>query len=531
MYVLGLNACFTSNHHDPSATLIEDGKPIFAIEEERLNRIKTSAGQFPVRAMKAALRHARIKIEDIDVIALPGITARDLIDKTTRVVRHYFGSCPTIKLYDHEHCHAAGAHFSSGFSESMSIAIDGYGDRKSGCKLHIRDGSIISSKDIPIEKSLGLFYGVFTEYLGFQRTEGEFKVMGMSAYGTPKYDLSKYLDCSDGWMGISSEPSITSLCEPYYSESEIRKLCDGIPERRRPDEEFKQEHFDLAASVQYLFEKRYESLITEAASEVPSKVVTVSGGCGLNCKANSFLLTTPEIKDFYIQPAASDRGLSLGAAYLACQEMSIKPKACKDMYLGIKYSEDEIVSQLQTSGVRYRQLDNVYDHAAESLRQGNIVGWFQGRSEFGPRALGARSILADATISGIKNKINKRIKFREQYRPFAPIVGKSLKSRMNLVRDLEHMTVALFPEEMFLPSFGETIHADGSTRIQTIPDGSTTPISKLVDTFESKGCNAMVNTSFNLAGEPLVEKPVDAIRTFYSSGIDKLYLHGFLLEK
>jgi carbamoyltransferase len=532
-YIIGINACFTANHHDPSAVLLKDGKPIFALEEERLSRVKTSAGLFPIKSLFACLKHEKITISDISTIAMPGIKSADLANKCIRILQHYFGESPRLKVYDHEHCHAAGAHFSSGFSKSTSIAVDGYGDGRSGCHLLIDNNSIIEKCSYPIEKSLGLFFGIFTEFLGFQRAEGEFKVMGMAAYGTPKYDLSKFVDqtqCSI-LQFIDNSAKLNSLCEPYYNERLMRELCSGLPNRRMPGMNFSQDHFDLAASVQYFFEESYKSLIINSLSNDSTNKLTLSGGCALNCLANSFLLQSPDIEDFYIQPAASDRGLSMGAGYLACLDEGIIPQPCKDMYLGCEYSSEEIQSCLDNAGVQYTEPSNLADLVSDYLASGNIVGWFQDRSEFGPRALGARSILADATRAGIKNRINAQIKFRESYRPFAPIVGEQIYSKLALSKNLEYMTVAVSPDKSLYSLFGDAIHRDGTTRIQKVSSSGDLQINRLVNEYESKGGKAVINTSFNLAGEPLVESPIDAIRTFFSCGIDILAIGPFFVTK
>ena len=534
-YILGINACFTSNHHDPSVALLKNGKPIFALEEERLNRNKTSSGMFPVYAMQKALKSEGINIQDISKIGVPGITAQDLISKIKRIILHYFDYCPEISIFHHEHCHAAGAHFSSGFETSNAIALDGYGDKSSGCKLYIDKGRITEANDYKVDQSLGLFYGIFTEYLGFKRAEGEFKVMGMAAYGTTRYDLSEFFDkrfqADKITNYINKDAKITSLCEPYYLEEELKKVIKNLPQRRLPGGEFTQEHFDLAASVQEFFQISYKKIVQDAVEESGNSLVTLSGGCALNCLANSELMGAEWLDDFYIQPAASDRGLSLGAAYLACHEAGVAAKPCTDMYLGMRYTPEEIRQTLETAGVRYRESADIYQYTSEMISEGAIIGWFQGRSEFGPRALGSRSILADATSKGIKDKINSKIKFRESYRPFAPIVSSNFTKKMSLKKKLEHMTVAVFPERSMFKEFGDTIHADGSTRIQEVDPGGCNEINKLVHCYERKGGSALVNTSFNLAGEPLVEHPRDALRTFHACGIDKLVMGPFIVEK
>ena len=294
MNILGLNTCFTANHHDPSAVLLVDGNPIYAAEEERFLRIKTATSYFPVQAIKNALKFSSLSISDIDVLAVPGLKP-DLKSKISRVMHHLFGYCPTIEQYHHELCHASGAFYSSGFSEATTLSVDGYGDNSSGCHVYFKEGRPVTTTYFPLEESLGIFYGIFTEYLGFQRTEGEFKVMGMAALGQPLYNLDSLFNhhrFQYALFLLSDSPKLTSIHEPYCNYSRLNSLCPGLPPRRLPGQPFEQCHFDLAASVQHYFDQVYRHLIISCLTDDNSRNICLSGGCALNCLSNSFYLIT-----------------------------------------------------------------------------------------------------------------------------------------------------------------------------------------------------------------------------------------------
>jgi len=530
MKILGVNACFTANHHDPSAALIVDGKVVVAIEEERLNRVKTSIGLFPSRAIKFCLDVAGISIEQVDRIASPGITTPELAEKIRCALIHDYGYSPPIELLPHYLCHAAGAYYSSGFSDSLVVSVDGYGDKISTWVGKGDDSGLEEIFKIDAGSSIGNFFAQFTEYLGFIRTEGEFKVMGMAAYGKPTYDLSQFIRSnSDSYITNTADfaPShkITSTFEPCVNHEYLK--AKGFPKRDSLSKEFTQEHFNLAASVQGAFEDAYLGMISSHRNV--SSRVCLAGGSALNCLANGKLLDV--FDDVYVMPAASDRGLSLGAALLWCAQNGRRAAPPENMFLGGQYSDAESMRIFDRYGVSYEYLDHPESQAAKDIAGGKIIGWHKGRSEFGPRALGARSILASPGRSGMKAEINRKIKFREEYRPFAPAILESAAKQYGVSRAFPYMTIATRPNSELAALIPETIHADGTARIQTIAEAGE-PLSELLQCLNSLGeFPGLINTSFNLAGEPIVETPVDAVRTFYSCGMDSLYVGNLRLSK
>lgn len=530
--VLGVNCSFTANHHDPSATLIIDGQITSACEEERYTRTKSSIGWFPFRAISSCLESANIKLGDIDYIASPGISAgEELSARISKEFSHYFGVSIPVRLYSHPLCHIAGAFYPSGFDDSLGLSIDGSGDRIS---LMIADCSSKNGlrvlKQLNSTDSLGNLYSAITERLGFHRTEGEFKVMGMAAVGNPDcYDVDQLVRFDDDLFSIDSRIYSTlgskSCYESFYDSDFFDTL--GFP-RRRYNQTISSEHFNLAASLQHSYEKALKHVLSSFANSYTR--IVYSGGCALNCLANRHLVNLFE--DVYVMPAASDRGLSLGAACLCAVENGDKILKLDSMLLGSSYSNSFIRDQLDMLGVKFSQIDR-FSASPKLLSQEKVIGWFQGCSEFGPRALGARSVLAAANVKGVKDMINNKIKYRESYRPFAPaLLRSSLPSQFDK-SFYNYMSIAAdFSNETRLAQdCGEAVHFDGSARIQRVTNQNSPDFNQLLENCNAVGIKALINTSFNLNGEPIVESPRDAIRTFFSSALDALVIGDFLVEK
>ncbi len=529
--VLGINSSFTSNHHDPSAAIIINGMITAAAEEERFNRVKTSIGWFPFRAIMACLETAKINIRDVELVCSPGLASgKDLSCRISKELERYFGYSPQVKLYAHYVCHIAGAFYPSGFDSALGLTIDGAGDGVSLCVAACsRKNGIEIIRTESAKNSLGNLYAAVTEHLGFHRAEGEFKVMGMAALGTPKYDLSSLISRIGTLYNVNDNiygnPPAKSVFESFYDKQFF--LESGLP-CRLPAGPIYQEHFDLAASVQTEYLQNLEKILN-SLQVYNNENIVFSGGCALNCLANNII--TNYFKGIYIMPAASDRGLALGAACLGTVELNHNVETLETMLLGKQYNNDHIKDKLDLFGINYKQC-NPYAAAEEEIMRGNVVGWFQGRSEFGPRSLGARSVLAKANEPGIKNEINKRIKFREDYRPFAPAILES-----SLPKDLNHeyfnyMNIApKIIDKNLKAVFGEALHLDNTARIQRVTQNSSPHLNELLSSSRSLEKSAVINTSFNLNGEPIVETPRDAIRTFYSSAIDTLIIGDFIIKK
>ncbi len=534
MIILGLHSSFSAMNHDPSATLMINGKIVSALEEERLNRVKTSLGYFPSLSVKTILKQNSLTIKDVDLVVSTGVSRPDLKNSIERYLNYFFGFSPKIELMHHALAHIYGAYFSSGFDNSLIISIDFMGD---GISTVVAEGKNDQIREIyrsgsgGVDESLGSFYAAFTNYLGLPQCEGEFKMMGMSAYGKNKYDLNDLISVQENPFKINVHPNLTinrkwklnSAFEPCTNYNLLQKK--KLPYNPSTNKKFKQEHFDLAHSAQKKYEEIFIKIIKKFKGT--NNNICLAGGCALNCLANSHL--QKYFENIYVMPAASDRGLSIGSAYFAANKYKQKIKPLKNMFLGENYTTNQIKKFLKQSGIKYTICNSNKD-AAKNLSQGKIVGWFKGRSEFGPRALGARSILAHAKIKGIKDKINSKIKFREKYRPYAPVTLATFAKKHGVKKEFPYMTVAMFPNKKFSKELGDAVHKDGSTRLQTVSD-TKHPLYSLLKEVEKKTSPVLINTSFNISGEPIVESPRDALRTFFSSGIDVLYFDNIKVDK
>jgi carbamoyltransferase len=536
--ILGLHAAFSSGVHDPSAALTSDGRLLYAIEEERLNRCKTSTGLFPERSLASCLHHNGITINDIDAIAIDGTTARSLPQRISNYVSYLYGKCPQVIAVPHPIAHGSGSFYSSQFDESLVVTVDGVGDRISILAyIQNRNGRRRLLYKSLMPNSLGAFYTAFTNYLGFRGIEGEYKVMGMAAYGDPeKFDLSNLLffSSADGKLSVDAKMlsnAVDRSCfEPHVDYEYIFSTL-GVKAVPASCASWSEDHYDLAASVQKAFTDAYISIIDYLVGKSKIKNVCLSGGCALNCLANMKLFCERDY-NIYIQPAASDRGLSIGSAFEVSRQLGDIPHAVKNMYLGNEYSDADVYKAILQSGLIAERCSSVATQAAEKILNGSVIGWFMGRSEFGPRALGARSILAAANIPGNRDRINEKIKFRELFRPFAPAILLTDLSRMSgVLIDTPYMTTTLPVLESAREFMGECCHNDLTARFQTVSDPSNPLYELLSDIKRRTGVGIVINTSFNLAGEPIVETPVDALRTFVSSGLDYLFIGSFMVSK
>ena len=539
--ILGLHASMNAFSHDSSACLIQSGRIVAATEEERISRNKISLGYFPRGAIQACLTLGGVNLAEVESVAVDGITYPQMAQKIRTNLKHHFGTCPPVTLVDHAEAHAAGAFLSSGFPEALVVSADGVGDKTSTLvwSAKKRGGSMEHSElyRSGFNESLGVFYTTFTSYLGFRQVEGEYKVMGMAAYGQPRYDLSSllYFDSNSGavvapsGIAYTGRATMTSIDEPAYDEELLFKLT-GV-QRPKPGTQFTQAHFDLAASVQWQFQETYVALIEYYLRRNKAEYLCVAGGCALNASANRRLLDLG-LKGVYIMPAASDRGISMGAAMLHANQSGQHVQPVTGMALGREFTEDEVVKVLTEAGIRYEFAEDVFEACSEALERGEVVGWFQGRSEYGPRALGQRSILANGAIEGMKDTLNRKIKFREAFRPFAPAVLSGEMDFSAYPTDLEYMTFTIEAPEQLKGGLPEAVHFDGTSRIQVVNPRSNPLFSELLSVVKkSTGFAGVINTSFNLAGEPIVDSPQDALRTFFSSGLDTLFLGNVVVRK
>jgi carbamoyltransferase len=566
MKILGLNAF----HGDASAALLQDGRLVTALEEERLNRIKHWAG-LPVLAAKACLQG-----EQPDHLAISRDPKAHLADKLMRVAirPHRWASLtsraansariaqvgrelaaegirPTktnkIHFVEHHRAHLASAFFASPFEQAAVISIDGFGDFSSvmwgvgtGNQMEVR-GSV------SFPHSLGIFYTAFTQFLGFPKYGDEYKMMGLSAYGEPRFaeqirrvaqtdndqcrlNLDYFTHHTKGvemtWYG--GEPTLGAI----FSEKMSREF--GTP--RVPRSEIQQRDKDLAASVQLVLEENYFALLNFVQQQTGMKAVCLAGGVALNCVANGMIFDRSKFRDVYVQPAAHDAGTSIGAAlYVQHQELKL-PRSfeMRHVYYGPEYSNGEILSALESAGCKYYKLteEDLITRTVKAIADSKIVGWFQGRMEFGPRALGNRSILADPRRSDMKAILNSRIKYREPFRPFCPSI---LAEKVGKYFETDYPSPFMVMAYKIKPEQRDRIpavtHGDGTGRLQTVERDVNPLYWKLIQRFEAEtGVPVLLNTSFN-ENEPIVQTPAQAIDCFLRTQMDVLSIGGFMLHK
>ena len=599
MKVLGISAFY----HDSAAALIEDGRIIAAAQEERFSRRRHDA-RFPSSAIAFCLQFARTKVEDVDLV----VFYEKPYLKFERLLETYVGFAPRglasfamamplwvqeklflrrflvkefselsekidwdsrLMFSEHHYSHAASAFFPSPFSEAAILTVDGVGEWATTSLALGNDARIEMLREIRFPHSLGLLYSAFTYYLGFKVNSGEYKVMGLAPYGSPTYRdtiLGKLIDLKDDGsfrLDMSFFDYATGL---RMTNDAFAELFGGLP--RNPQEPLTQRHMDIAASIQSVLDEAMLRIARDLASRTGQRKLCMAGGVALNCVSNGKLLRSGLFSDIWIQPAAGDAGGAIGAAlgaYHLAQvnepRRTITRSSSGDLdgmngsFLGPEYSQSEIETRLKALGARFRVLsdDTLISTAVHSLERKDALGWFQGRMEFGPRALGARSILADPRDIGMQSKLNLKIKFRESFRPFAPaVLRESLTDWFDLdvdspymlfvadvaARHRVHVAAAVENasglERLKIPrsDIPAATHVDGSARIQTVHRETNPRFHDLLSAFAARtGCPVLVNTSFNVRGEPIVCTPDDAFRCFMGTGLDSLAIGNCFLRK
>jgi carbamoyltransferase len=539
MYILGINGGVRLGYRDASAVLTYNGKIIAAVEEERLNRIKSSPHQLPELAIRQVLEIAKITIQDVVLVATHGSTWGEQYEEVLKnFFQTNFGYSPAIKRFHHHDCHAAGSYFSSGFKEALVFTFDNSGDGV-GTQVTLAKGNqlkVLERKERP--NSLGIFYAMFTQYCGFVRDSDEYKLMGLAPFGKPNIDLSDILKVDKNGFELNLE--YIQKIEPGQPQPNIQqaiyseKLIEKFGKRRLPQEEYTQFYKDFAASAQYQVEQAMMSLIRKYIAKTGIKNICISGGVGLNCAANKKILEMPEVEALFVQPASGDAGISQGAAYLANVSQGIIPEKIQEVYWGKAYSNDEILESIKKIGVKFQKIENPAKIAAELVADEKVIGWFQGRMEFGPRALGNRSILANPLLKDIQSKVNQKIKFREGFRPFCPSI---LEEDFDLYFEgkqevAPYMTINYSAKEGVGNILSGVIHVNQTARIQTVNETQNPLYYKYLQHLKNLiGHGVSLNTSFNVNHQPIVEHPIQAIYTFYGSGLDALIIGEYLLEK
>jgi carbamoyltransferase len=568
---LGIN--YFANTHDSSACIARDGEVLFAVAEERLTRVKHDA-RFPALAIRACLDFAGVSASDLDFVCRswpkPGAfarhdlkcmvtgklpvsragvltTLRDYASGTLQsggsklFVRHFGPTRAEFRFVDHHLSHAISAYAYSGFDEAAVLVIDGRGATEATSLWRGKNGRLEHLWTIPFPNSLGLFYAQFTYYLGFTPYSDEWKVMGLAPYGEAGVDLSEFITPD---IRPDIAPSLTSRSVPYRvatrmllgdEVSPVGHLVARFGPARVPESEIEPRHKNLAFAVQDACERAMTGLARAAVARAGSRNLCLAGGVALNSKANGKILASGIVDRIFVQPAASDDGACLGSVLVPHLDRggTLPIRAMRHASLGNEYSNAEIEKTLTTYKVRVKRVDDAAVAAACLLARGKIIGWFQGRMEFGPRALGNRSILADPRDPEMTAKVNNAVKFREWWRPFAPsILAERAHEFIESAIDSPFMILTAQVKREKRGVIPAVTHADGSARPQTVEREVNPLYWSLIHEFDRlTGVPVVMNTSFNLRGEPIVATPTDAVRTFFSSGLDALVIGDFVVEK
>lgn len=591
MDILGIS-CY---YHDAAAALLRDGRLMAASEEERFSRVKHDYG-FPKNAIQFCLDFGEVKGPDLDYVVFFEkpfrkfdrilATVLQTYPKSWKVFRESMITWMLDKLWvastiesefgvpkekvlfcEHHLSHAASAFLASPFEEAAILTVDGVGEWVTGTYGVGRGNEIKLTKQMEFPHSLGLLYSAFTAFLGFEVNEGEYKVMGMAPYGEPKYvdkvwklihqndDGSFSLDMDYFCFHYSTDTTFSSRFVDLFGTPRPTKLqffteSTGFPKYfGNPPSNYKelcrlnQHYADVAASIQRVTEEVLVKMAKNLHQQTGLKRLCMAGGVGLNSVANTRILREAGFEELYIQPAAGDGGGALGAALWAYNSLLGKPRDFRmdNAYWGREYSPAEISAFLRDSKIPHRVIDDeakLLDHTVERLMQGKVVGWFQGRFEWGPRALGNRSILADARNPEMKDIVNAKIKFREPYRPFAPsVLAECTEKYFDLPGAAHHYparymlyVVPVRPaQQSTLPAI---THVDGTGRLQTVFREQNPRYYNLIERFgRATGVPVVLNTSFNLKGEPIVNTPANAFNTFSKSEMDCLVLGNYVVEK
>lgn len=574
MTILGINAY----HADSSAAIFVDGKLIAATEEERFTRVKHWAG-FPARAIEFCLKEANVTLEQLDHIAIGRDPKAKIKNKMAFLAKNPLANVgmvmdriknaknvasleeefekefgvpadvikPKIHQIEHHRSHLASAFFASPYDEAAILSIDGSGDFTTtmiatgkGNKIEVLD-----SVDFPV--SAGLFYTAFTQYLGFPHYGDEYKVMGLAPYGEPLYvdDIKNMLRFTEDGLFKWDQKYFTQATKikldyenniPTVSQLYTKKIEDVFGPARQKGDELTQKHKDIAASVQRVCEDLVMHILTHLQKRTGLKNVCIAGGVAQNSVANGKVLSQTPFENLYIPSAGHDAGISMGAGLYLYNQILDNERAepIYTAYTGSRFSNEEIEAYLKERGIEYQKMDDeqLYDKITDKLLEPGVVGWYSGRAEFGPRALGGRSIIADPRNPKAKDLLNSKIKRRESFRPFAPSILKEYVSEyFTKVEDVPFMEKVLPIKPEKHKEIPAVTHVDGTGRLQTVMKEVSPRYYDLIETFRKKtGTPILLNTSFN-ENEPIVNTPEEALNCFLRTDMDMLVMENIILEK
>lgn len=590
--ILGISAFY----HDSAAALVKNGEIIAAAQEERFTRKKHDA-EFPKNAINYVLKEMNLSLDKVDHVvfyekpfikferlletyvanapkgflsfktAMPiwlkeKLFQKSLITKELKKVSNNFKSNKLL-FAEHHESHAASAFYPSPFQEAIILTLDGVGEWATTTVSIGKGNNFETVKEIHFPHSIGLLYSAFTYYLGFKVNSGEYKVMGLAPYGEPKYKkliLNNLIDIKeDGSFFLDQSFFNYSTGLTMISQKFLNLF--GRPVRKSESDLLTQFHMDIASSVQAVIEEVILKITKNLSAEYKLSNLCLAGGVALNCVANGKILKAGHFKNIWVQPAAGDAGGALGAALLVWHKELNEPRkiskidSMKGSFLGPSYNKKEIENSLLKCGAKFNLLDDdlIIKLTAEALAEGKAIGWFQDRMEFGPRALGARSIIADPRSEKMQKTLNLKVKYRESFRPFAPsVLREDLNEWFDLNYDSPYMLLVSGVKEKIRLELSEiekklfgidklnikrskipaVTHIDYSARIQTVHKETNQKYHSLISKFkEITGCPLLVNTSFNVRGEPIVCTPTDAFKCFMGTELDALVIGNFFLVK
>jgi carbamoyltransferase len=585
MYILGISAFY----HDSAACLVKDGEIISAAQEERFTR-KKHDHNFPFKAINFCLSYSKININDVILVAFydkPFLKFERLLESylsyAPKGIKSFIKAMPLwikeklwmkefisgklnykgkIIFPEHHESHAASAFYPSPFEEAAILTMDGVGEWTTSSFGIGRNNKIELLADLKFPHSLGLLYSAFTYYTGFKVNSGEYKVMGLAPYGEPKYKnlmLEELIDVKEDGSFRMNMDYFNYVFGLTMTSHKFEKLFGGPP--RKPESNLTQKEMDIARSLQEVTEEIVLKMGRHVFKETGMKNLALAGGVALNCVANGRLLREGPFNNIWIQPASGDAGGALGAALIGWYNYSDKPRTIdkndsqKGSFLGPEFSNDEILSFLDKKEIPFSKVETevIPQIISDLIAQEKVIGWFQGRMEFGPRALGARSIIGDARSPKMQAQMNLKIKFRESFRPFAPsvladkvseyfemnsespymlLVADVKKERQKQMTDEENKLFGIDKLNVLRSDIPAITHIDYSARIQTVHERTNKlyyDVIKKLD--ENYGCGVIINTSFNVRGEPIVCTPEDAFRCFMRTQIDYLVMGNYLLDK
>ncbi len=558
-YVLGINPTTEgTGEHDPSAVLFIDGQPVYGAEEERFSREKHAFNTFPKNAIEACLDFKQLHISDIDKVIIPWQPRKGQKNNVYNIVRNRLNTplrakcyhllesvltfavapgkielelsrigtpVPPIEFENHHLCHAASAFFPSGFENALILTADGQGNRYSTVVWKGTPGGIEKIQSYNETNSLGKFYSAITVFLGYRANNGEGKVMGLAPYGSPNEGIEETLR---GQIDTGANYDVTEIAGGGVENLE------GLFDRERVTNpgEFSDWEKDLAFVAQSILEEIVSNIVSKYCKDLDTCNVCLAGGVALNCKMNKRIIELDAVDNAFIQPIAHDAGTALGAGLLQNRVSNVSKM--ENVYLGSEYTTEEIIDSIEEFKLDYSLHDDLERVVAEQLADGALVGWYQGRLEMGPRALGNRSILADPRTEESRDRVNEFVKHRESWRPFAPSLLEGAIEEYLISGEPAPFMIKTFdvPQDV-KDDISAVLHpADDTTRPQTVREDQNKRYYDLIKAFEAiTGVPVVLNTSFNDRGEPIVRTPTEAIKDFFAMGLDILVIEDVLLKK